>query len=433
LGFTAAIGDRAGVCSFIGRTFRRMIKVKHIAAILAASIVMGLVTPGTAQQQAAEHVRGRAYLFYGLIAAIDWGMDELAQRINRSGVLATTNSHMSWRSVADQAINDYRHDPKPIAVVGHSIGGDSAVQFAEALEAAHVPVSLLVTYDPTRAAGRIPANVERYINLFQSSNILGGGDLAPGHGFHGNYASYNLKDRTEIIHVNLDKFSRIQELLAAKIRSMSLRGEGEAVPLHIVFAATGPIELWDSGTPISAHAGDTLQSLATEYHVPLWALAQVNQKSESTALTEGERVVMPRYLGQKFGPRPAANEAGKPATSDTPNAASTEAPKPAASETPSATSSEAPKPTTSDTPGAASSKTAKPSASDVPSAAATEAPKPTTSDTPSAAATEAPKPTTNVAPSAAATDAPKPAASDTPSAATSDAPEPAATAATIKN
>jgi thioesterase domain-containing protein len=395
-----------------------MIKFKHIAAILAAvSILVALVTPSAAQQQAAEHVHGRAYLFYGLIPAIDWGMDELAQRINRSGVLATTNSHMSWRGVADQAINDYRHDPKPIAVVGHSIGGDSAIQFAEALEAAHVPVSLLITYDPTRAAGRVPANVERYINLFQSSNILGGGDLGPGRGFHGNYASYNLKDRTEIIHVNLDKFSRIQELLAAKIRSMSLRGEGEAVPLHIVFAATGPIELWDSGTPISAHAGETLQSLATEYHVPIWALAQINQKSESAALTEGERIVVPRYLGQKLGPRPAANEAAKPTTSDTPNAAATEAPKPAASDTPSAAPTEAAKPTTSDTPSAAATETPKPAASDTPSAAATEAPKPATSDTPSAAAAEPPKPAT----------------SGTPNAASSEAPEPASTAATIKN
>jgi hypothetical protein len=342
-----------------------MVQTKHIAAILAAvSIVMGLVTSAAAQQpNAVEHVRGRAYLFYGLIAAIDWGMDELAQRINRSGVAATTNSHMSWRSVADQAISDYRRDPKPIAVVGHSIGGDSAIQFAEALGAAHVPVSLLVTYDPTRASGRVPPNVERYINLFQSSNILGGGDLAPAHGFHGNYASYNLKDRSEIIHVNLDKFSRIQELLAAKIRSMSLRGEGEAVPLHIVFAATGPIELWDSGMPVSAHAGDTLQNLATEYHVPLWALAQVNQKSESAALSEGERIVVPRYLGQKIGPKPAAGEADKPATSDPPNAASSDAPKPAASDAPNAASSEkaakpaagdAPKPVSSEAPGPAS-------------------------------------------------------------------------------
>jgi surfactin synthase thioesterase subunit len=60
----------------------------------------------------------------------------------------STCSHLMWRSVADQAISDYRRGPKPITDIGHSIGGDTAVEFAEHLEAAHVPVSLLITYDP---------------------------------------------------------------------------------------------------------------------------------------------------------------------------------------------------------------------------------------------------------------------------------------------
>ena len=30
-----------------------------------------------------------------------------------------------------------------------------------------------------------------------------------------------------------------------------------------------PIELWASGLAISAHDGDTLQTIATTYHVPL--------------------------------------------------------------------------------------------------------------------------------------------------------------------
>jgi hypothetical protein len=171
--------------------------------------------------------------------------------------------------------------------------------------------------------------VHRYINLYQSSNILGGGDLAPSPGFHGHYASYNLKDRSEIIHVNLDKFSRIQELLAAKVRSMGAGGEGEAVPLRIVFAATGPIELWDSGAAVSAHAGETLQALAANYHVPVWAVAQINRKSEGAALSEGERVVIPRYLGQRIA-RPGSPEA-KPASSDEARPASSDAPEPAAS------------------------------------------------------------------------------------------------------
>lgn len=287
-----------------------MIQAKHLSALLSAVLIavclVASATTAALSQTASPH--GRAYLFRGLIGAIDWGMDELAQRINRSGVAANIGSHLGWREVANQAISDYRRDPKPITAVGHSIGGDSAVEFAKVLEAAHVPVALLVTYDPTRAADRVPANVHRYINLYQSSNFLGGGDLAAGRGFHGHYASFNLKDRPEIIHVNMDKFSRIQEQLASKIRSAGAGGEGEAVPLRIVFPATGPIELWDSGMPVAAHAGDTLQTIATAHHVPVWALVQINRISEQTALGEGQRVVVPRYLGQRAA-APAASAA----------------------------------------------------------------------------------------------------------------------------
>jgi hypothetical protein len=285
---------------------------KHFTSFAAAVFAVALIAASliaTGQPASAQQVHGRAYLFRGLIGLIDWGMDELANRITRVGVSANIGSHLAWREVANQAISDYHRDPKPIAVVGHSIGGDSAIEFAKALGAAHVPVSLLVTYDPTRAADRVPPNVLRYINLYQSSNILGGGDLPPAKGFHGHYASYNLKDRPEIIHVNMDKFSRIQELLTAKVRSMGAGGEGEAVPLRIVFAATGPIELWDSGMPVAAHAGDTLQTIATAHHVPLWAVAQINKKAEGAALTEGERIVVPRYLGVRVAPSPAAGEA----------------------------------------------------------------------------------------------------------------------------
>src|SRR6516165_8173093 len=186
-----------------------MVRVGHIAAILVAACLAA----AAANEAVASEPHGRAYLFRGLIGLIGWGMDELATRINRTGVQANIDAHLMWRSMADQAISDYRRDPKPITAIGHSIGGDAAVDFAERLEAAHVPVSLLVTYDPNRSAHSIPANVHRYINLY---HMLGGGDLAPAHGFHGNYASYNLKNRTEIIHVNLDKFPHIQELLAAR-------------------------------------------------------------------------------------------------------------------------------------------------------------------------------------------------------------------------
>jgi LysM domain len=281
---------------------------RHILAILIAACLAGIATEGTAAEP-----HGRAYLFRGLIGLIDWGMDELAGRINRTGVAANIDSHLMWRSVADQAISDYRRDPKPITAIGHSIGGDAAVEFAEHLAAAHVPVSLLITYDPNRFAHSVPANVHRYINLYQSSNVLGGGDLAPVRGFHGNYASFNLKNRPEVIHVNLDKFARIQEILASKIRSAGATDVGSE-PLRLVVPPNVPIELWDSGVAISAHAGDTLQTIATTYQVPLWALTQLNKVSESAALTEGQRVVIPHFVGQKLPSSPAEN----PVASDAP-------------------------------------------------------------------------------------------------------------------
>jgi hypothetical protein len=244
--------------------------------------------------------RGRAYLFRGIAGLIySRGMDKLADRIKHTGLPASVDTYLVWRSVAEQAIADYRRDPQPIILIGHSMGGDSCLDFAEELNAQNIPVSLLVTYDPSRLADDVPGNVERYINIFQSSNVMGGGNITQGGHFHGHFASYNLKDHSEIIHINIEKADRIQEQLVTKIAALAATpaaGDGEAVPLHLEVPADAAIELWDSGEPVSAHAGDTLKTLAESYHVPLWALAQINSVSESEALSEGQRIVVPQYL-----------------------------------------------------------------------------------------------------------------------------------------
>jgi hypothetical protein len=316
-----------------------MVRSKSAVTILLTfCLVLSAVVSASAQERSP---RGRAYLFRGLIGLIDWGMDELAGRINRTGVVATIDSHLAWRTLADQAIADYKRDPKPIAVVGHSIGGDSAISFAERLASARVPVALLITYDPTRSSDQVPGNVERYINLYQSSNVLGGGDLSQTRGSRGHYAAYNLKDRAEIVHVNLDKFERIQEQLANKIRSMGARGEGDPVPIRLTIPANVPIELWDSGVAVPAHAGDTLQSIATATHTPLWALEQLNPKYEHGTLNENDRVIVPRFIGVRVQHTPGAKPAVAPgetpaAAPGTPTAAAPSAPPAPAPVTPAA-------------------------------------------------------------------------------------------------
>jgi hypothetical protein len=97
--------------------------------------------------------RGRAYLFRGVAGLIySRGMDSLADRIRRTGVPASVQTYLTWRGAAEQAVADYRRDPAPIILMGHSMGGDSALALAERLNGENIPVSLLVTYDPSRIA-----------------------------------------------------------------------------------------------------------------------------------------------------------------------------------------------------------------------------------------------------------------------------------------
>jgi hypothetical protein len=259
--------------------------------------------PVSPPPQAADQIaapRGRAYLFRGVAGLIySRGVDKLAARIRHSGIPASVDTYLLWRPVADAAIRDYRRDPQPVTLIGHSMGGDAALDFAEYLNAAHIPISLLVTYDPSRIADDVPPNVERYINIYQSSNIMGGGNVVQGSRFHGHYASYNLKDHTEIIHINIEKENRIQDQIVAKIAELAqtpAAAEGDALPIRLEVPADAAIELWDSGLAVQAHAGDTLKTLAATYRVPLWAIAEVNSVSDREPLADGQRIVVPRHL-----------------------------------------------------------------------------------------------------------------------------------------
>lgn len=69
------------------------------------------------------------------------------------------------------------------------------------------------------------------------------------------------------------------------------------MPLRYVVPPNIPIELWDSGMPVFARPGDTLQTIAGLYHVPLWSLTQVNKGlMENAPLVPGQRIVVPRHL-----------------------------------------------------------------------------------------------------------------------------------------
>jgi LysM repeat protein len=115
-----------------------------------------------------------------------------------------------------------------------------------------------------------------------------------------------------MFHINMEKFGDIHDQLVSKIAALAVTpasAGGEAIPLRIDIPPTASIELWDSGLPVSAHAGDTLPTLAATYHVPLWVLTQVNNLSEAAALTRGARIIVPRYLAPMPAPSAVSSHA----------------------------------------------------------------------------------------------------------------------------
>ena len=258
------------------------------------------VAPPPAANQPAIGPHGRAYLFRGALGPFfSRGMDRLTERLEHAGIRANVYEFTICRLIAEQAIRDYRDDPAPIALIGHSMGGLCTLKFAEMMQAESIPVNLVVTVDPAHASPSVPLNVERYINIFLSDNVLGGGDVRPMQGYQGHYASFDLSKHDEVTHINIDKMDSIHQQLVAMIVQLAAtpaKAEGEAVPLRYVVPPNIAVELWDSGMPVVARPGDTLEKLAALHHLPLWSLTQINREPDSAPLVPGQRVIVPRHL-----------------------------------------------------------------------------------------------------------------------------------------
>ena len=249
---------------------------------------------------AAAPPQPRVYLFRGALGPIfSRGMDRLTDRLQKAGIRADVYEFTICRLIADQAIRDFRDNPVPIVLIGHSMGGLCALTFAGILKSENIPASLVVTIDPAHASPKVPLNVERFINIFLSDGVLGGGDVVAEQGYQGHYASFDLKQHEEVTHINIDKMDSVHEQLVAAIAQLATMpspAKEEALPLRYVVPPDAPLELWDSGTQQLARSGDTLQRLATLNGVPLWSLTQANQYSDSAPLSVGQRVLVPRRL-----------------------------------------------------------------------------------------------------------------------------------------
>jgi murein DD-endopeptidase MepM/ murein hydrolase activator NlpD len=76
---------------------------------------------------------------------------------------------------------------------------------------------------------------------------------------------------------------------------------------------------WDGGSPVTVGRGQSLEAIARKYGVPLSAIMQVNGIRNATAIRQGQRVVIPRYVSAsapRREPRVAAVAPARPHVGD---------------------------------------------------------------------------------------------------------------------
>lgn len=281
-----------------------------------SSAILNLDTVGSIQTPPGPPTLrdGRVYALRGMMGTVfSTGMDDLAEELNGRGLRATVHDR-DGEDVAERAIAEYRAAPERarIMLVGHSDGADTVLSIAHRLKDAGVPVALAVTFDPTRVFSKpVPSNVERFVNLYQSSNFLGGGSARRDPDFHGHFSNVNLGERLDIGHITIDKVRALHEAIIPKFLQAAASGiapDDNPVALDYAVPKNANIEVWDSGIAVRAVAGDTVESLATRYSVPAWGIRRVNGIDDDGTIAAGQDLVIPRYIATPVavaGPPPS--------------------------------------------------------------------------------------------------------------------------------
>ena len=255
----------------------------------------------------------KIYLFRGAMGPIfSTGMDRLSEKLTKAGFSADVYEFTICRWIGDRAITSYKESPAPIVLIGHSMGGLCSVVISEMAAKENIPISLVIAIDPAHATGDVPLNVERFINIFLSDSVLGGGDVVAVPGYRGHYASYDLKENSRVSHINIEKSDDIHRQIVEMVTQLPripAQPNADAVPLRYLVPANSLVELWDSGMRVPVRRGDTMESIAAANRVPLWSIAQSNSLAENAQLTPGQSIVVPRHLTP---PEPTAAMAAPP-------------------------------------------------------------------------------------------------------------------------
>ena len=164
----------------------------------------------------------RVLLLRGWFGVFSTGLDNLADDLKSKGIDAEVASHLHWSTAVSDILRERAAGKvRPIVLVGHSQGANNVIDMARALEKHKITVDLLITLAPL-LQNPVPANVLRAVNYYQAPGW--GAPLAGDKGFHGKLSNVNLIDDPTILHVSIDKSTRVQADILREIDA-AVRGK----------------------------------------------------------------------------------------------------------------------------------------------------------------------------------------------------------------
>jgi pimeloyl-ACP methyl ester carboxylesterase len=175
-------------------------------AILAGALLLPVAAQSAVKPTQTDISRPHVYLMRGLLNIFSLGMDQLATQIAQHGIAASVYNHTLEESVVGEIVQKYRAgDHGPYILVGHSLGADAVMVMAQQLNAAGVPVALVVPFDGT-GSYTASQNVACVLNITQRYYAY----MRPGAGFHGKLRNLDASSDPSIDHLNIDKSPRLQ-------------------------------------------------------------------------------------------------------------------------------------------------------------------------------------------------------------------------------
>jgi pimeloyl-ACP methyl ester carboxylesterase len=157
------------------------------------------------------------YVIRGFTNVFSNGMNEIQQKLESRGIRATVHSNGAWKTLANDIIQraKMRRVSLPIIIMGHSLGGVEAVDFANTVAAAGIPVAMIIGVDPGFPT---PNLVGPRIGQVLNIKIPSGKNYLPGKGFQGRINTIDAS-KFGVSHTTIDDSIEVQNLILRAVAS----------------------------------------------------------------------------------------------------------------------------------------------------------------------------------------------------------------------